>query len=468
MDNAHFIAEQLGTKIHDVKNTMIDTLQALLQIESVGGEPVPSCPFGEGPEAALNYMLSLAASHGFSVARDDGYAGHVDYGDGDEYIAVLAHLDVVPAGTDWTFPPFGAFIRNGKIYARGAIDDKGPAMSALWALILLKQLGLKPKRKIRLILGLDEENEWRCMKHYFSMHPLPLAGFSPDAEFPLIYSEKGLATLKLQYRPDGETMLPFVVRFEGGERLNMVPDYAYAVIEAHSETAAAEWEQRLHKEARNRQIELDVSVNGSRLQLVVHGKSAHGSTPEAGVNAVIQLAVLLSTQSVAHAWMWRFIAQQDTSGKGLGIAESDEEVGDLTANLGRAAFTQDTFTLWFDVRYPRHVTPDELTARCRQHISDKWHLEVDHHMPPLYVPLDSPVVQVLSRIYTLHTGQQATPLAIGGATYARAIPNAVAFGPLFPGEPDTAHQRDECWSLDNYFRCTQIYAHAMYELANTL
>lgn len=447
---------------------MVSSLQELLQIPSVEESPEPGHPFGQGPAKALKYMLDRAEREGFTVQDVDGYAGHIEYGEGDPYVAVLAHLDVVPAGSNWTYPPFGAEIHDGKVYARGAIDDKGPAMSALWALIALKRLGMKPARKIRLILGLDEESGWACMKYYFSKEPQPLGGFTPDADFPLIFAEKGVVTLRAEVKADVDSMSPRVVAFEGGQRTNMVPDHAYAVVECHSETAAAEWEQKVRKCAKQNQIDVEVTVSGSRIQIVTHGVSAHGSEPDQGVNAIVQLAGVLSGQAVSNASMWRAIAAQDTKGCALGLESSDDVTGHLTSNLGRAILEGDHYSFLFNIRYPIDLSKEELLARAKEYVSDKWRVSLEGGHDALHVPVDSPVVQTLQKVYVDLTGEPATPIAIGGATYARAITNAVAFGPLFPGQPELAHQKDECWALSDYFRCTEIYAHAMFELANTL
>ncbi|MCL6593670.1 MAG: Sapep family Mn(2+)-dependent dipeptidase, partial [Alicyclobacillus sp.] len=287
---------------------MIRSLQALLRIPSVGLAPAPGCPFGPDCAAALAYVLDLAAAHGLRVYNADGYAGHVEWGEGEDYIAVLAHLDVVPAGDGWTYPPFAGEIHDGVIYGRGAVDDKGPALSALWGLIALKEAGLHPKRKIRIIFGLDEESGWQCMKHYFAKQPFPIGGFSPDADFPLIYAEKGVAVLRLSAKVDQGSMNPRVIRLQGGDRINRIPDAAVAEIECHSETAAAEWEQKLLKEARTRRLEVSVSTSGSTVRLSVRGVPAHASTPDLGQNAVIHLASLLTTQPIANQSLWRALA----------------------------------------------------------------------------------------------------------------------------------------------------------------
>ncbi|WP_054969419.1 dipeptidase PepV [Alicyclobacillus ferrooxydans] len=454
--------------IAEHRTRMVSTLQELLQIPSVEGAYVPGQPFGKDAADALKYVLNLASEFGFIVANVDGYAGHVEFGSGDEYVAVLSHLDVVPAGTNWTSPAFAAEIRDGRIYARGAIDDKGPALSTLWALIGLKQMGYTPKRKIRLVFGLDEESGWKCVEHYFAKQPLPLGGFTPDADFPLIHAEKGAATVRIEVPADDKSMNPRVLSFDGGERSNMVPDLATAIVDCHSETAASEWEQKLHKEARTRDYNVRLNVSGAHIEIAVSGTSAHGSTPDLGVNAITRLAVLLASQSVSNASMWRAISMLDTRGKSLGIDSSDEVTGHLTSNLGRAYLDEGKYVFLINIRYPIHKTSTELLSSIQQTMSDKWSIEIAGDKAPLYVPLDHPVVSVLSDVYQKLTGQPAVPLAIGGATYARAIPNAVAFGPLFPNQADLAHQADENWALDDYLRCIEIYAHAMLELANTL
>ncbi len=381
---------------------------------------------------------------------------------------VLGHLDVVPAGAGWTYPPFAAEIHNGNIYARGALDDKGPILSALWGLRALKEHGLKPRRTIRLILGLDEESDWQCMDHYFSKHPQPLGGFTPDADFPMIHAEKGVATLGLRTAAEQASLLPQVTVLHGGQRVNMVPDYAYVEVDCHSETAALEWEQKLYREAKQKNVELDVTRTGAVVQLTVHGTSAHGSRPDRGVNAIVLLAGLLAGMTVANVSMWRVVAGQTPDGRGLGIEGADEVTGALTANIGRAMLNDGKYEFLVNIRYPIDENVDDLVLRCKAHLSDKWDVEVVENRPPLYVPVESPLIRTLRRVYEDYVGGDSTPIAIGGATYARAIQNAVAFGAMFPGMPDVAHEKDEFWPLSDYFKCIEIYAHAMYELANTL
>lgn len=447
---------------------MISSLQELLRIESTKGHPVPGGPFGEGPAKALTYMLSFAESWGLRTKNLDGYCGYVEYGDTDEYIAVLSHLDVVPAGDGWTYPPFDATIVNGKVYARGAIDDKGPAMSTLWSLIALKELGVKPKRKIRLIFGLDEESEWKCMDYYFRYEPKPLGGFTPDAHFPLIYAEKGLATLRIEVPADAESMAAQVLQFSGGERFNVVPDRAVATIDCHSETAAQEYGVKLRKAIRDLQLNAHIELEESRLSIVIEGKSAHASRPETGVNAILRMAQLLSGGTVSNSSMWRTVSAWDVSGRALGIDGADEDTGPLTMALTKAELREDVFQFFINIRFPVTHNVEQIVETAKTYLPDKWHVSLVEHLAPLRVDPDSPVVAELMKVYRSFFDDDLGPETTGGATYARTIPNAVAFGALFPGKSGLAHEPDEYWELDDYLTCIEIYAEAMTRLANSL
>ncbi|EPZ42641.1 dipeptidase PepV [Alicyclobacillus acidoterrestris] len=454
--------------IEQHRETMISTLQDILKIESVKGHPVPDGPFGAGPAEALSYVLKLAYDRGFVTKNIDGYAGHVEYGEGDDYIAVVSHLDVVPAGEGWSHPPYGAVIEQGKIYARGAIDDKGPAMSTLWALFAMKALGVQPKRKIRVIFGLDEESDWRCMEHYFRYEPKPIGGFTPDASFPLIYAEKGLVTLRIDVPADAESMSAQVLDFAGGDRVNMVPAHAVAEVDCHSSTAANEFALKIRKSAKDASINVTVETTDSIVKIYVAGVSAHASRPDAGVNAVLHLAQLLGTGTVSNSSMWRTVGSWDTAGRALGIDGADEETGPLTANLGRAELVDGMYHFYINIRFPIRMTAEQLLQDVQSFLSDKWQVSIVEHMPPLHVNPSSPLVETLMDVYRSYFGDDASPISIGGATYARAIPNAVAFGALFPNREDFAHKADENWSISDYLTCIEIYAEAMTRLANTL
>ncbi|MFC4768870.1 dipeptidase PepV [Effusibacillus consociatus] len=457
-----------GSWIQSHRQQIIGCLQELLRIPSVGEESCdPNKPFGEETDRALQYMLNLGVSHGCKVRNVDGYAGHIEIGDSDEYVAVLAHLDVVPAGTGWTYPPFGAEIHEGKIFARGAIDDKGPAMAAFYGLLAVKASGLPLRKKVRLILGIDEETDWRCMDHYFRKEPLPWGGFTPDADFPLIYAEKGILHFALSKPRDsvhGINLYP--VEIIGGDRPNMVPDSCRATLIVSSQYIPV-FQTTLERFCNEHGISYTLSEQGeTKFALTVEGKSAHGSLPELGVNAITLMGKILSQFPSAESAFFEFLSSADPEGSFLGIQCSDEITGKLSCNLGLLEVNENSVRMVFDVRYPIDRTGEELVQLVQQTVRQfSFQLDVLNDKKPLYVPKDSPVVTTLQRVYEKLAHQSSVPLAIGGGTYARAIPNAVAFGPLFPGMEDLAHQKDECIDIEHLIQITNLYANAIYELA---
>jgi len=454
--------------VSEHREEMVNSLQSLLRIPSVREKANPNQPFGLKIAEALQFVLDLAEQYGLKVKNLDGYIGYVEYGDSEGYVAVLSHLDVVPASGEWHTDPFGADIRGGIIYARGALDDKGPALATLWGLIAMKCLDIKPERKIRLIFGLDEETSWECVKYYFSREPAPLGGFTPVAEFPVIFAEKGMVQLVFQMPADVVSLSPTITKFEGGVQANMVPESAYALVECHSQTAAGFWQAKLLSISLQRDIKLDISVNGTRVQLLCRGQSENASMPDKGVNAIVLLASLLSSMSISNILMWRNVAAMATDGKGFGIDTKNDLLGNLTLNLGMAGLNRGIYEFCVDIRYPSNISEKEIFDACQSSVSGKWTITLGDTLKPLYVPVESPLVRTLMNVYESKTGHQLTPLAIVGATFARATCNMVAFGPLFTGENNLAHKANESWTLENYFQCVEIYAQSMLELANTL
>jgi succinyl-diaminopimelate desuccinylase len=455
--------------IEQHREEIISKTQEILRINSVGGPASgPMEPFGPGCAEALEYVLRLGRERGLKVKNVDGYAGHIELGEGDEYVAVLAHLDVVPVGPGWSYLPFGAEIHDGKIYARGAQDDKGPAMAALFGLFAVAESGLPLKRKVRLIFGLDEESNWRCMDYYFSKEPLPVGGFTPDADFPLIYAEKGILCFDLKKeRAEQEQAKVRVQELTGGSRINMVPD-SCRVLLIVQEGDVQSVEATIRRTADEQGISLDVEQSGDRLTLFVKGVAAHSSAPANGVNAVVQAGKLLAALDTAEPDLWKWLSSVDPAGKSIGAEMTCPVTGPLTSNLGIAKVDEERAVFSFNLRFPVDQTDVGLMELVRQKLSPAGFIveqSDEVNMKPLYVPKDSEIVQKLLAIYEAEVGAKAEPLTIGGGTYARAIPNAVAFGPLFPGEVETAHQKDECWSVDNLIRCAKIYARAIYELA---
>ncbi|HFJ9282611.1 dipeptidase PepV [Bacillus toyonensis] len=454
------------------KDDLIRDTQQFLQIKSVWEEESAKegAPFGEGVEKALSFMLHKGELEGFSSKNLEGYAGHLEMGQGEELVGILCHVDVVPEGDGWTTPAYSADIREGKIFARGAIDDKGPTMAAYYAMKIVKELGLPLSKRVRMILGTDEESNWKCVDHYFKNEEMPTIGFAPDADFPIINAEKGISDIQVVQNGSEEKKGVYeLVSFESGRRLNMVPDFAKAVItgeDVNALTVAYEEYLQTAKKIGNSTIE------GNTVTLQIEGISAHGSTPEKGENAGLLLANFLTTVSLdgkANAFA-TFAAETftgDIFGEKATIAYKDEVSGPLTVNVGRLSYTKENGgNLGLNVRYPVTTNFEEMIAKLKEYVSIHGFEVADYsNSRPHHVDKDHVLIRTLQRVYEEQTGEKAELLAIGGGTYARSLKAGVAFGPLFPGKEELAHQKDEYIEIEDLLKATAIYAQAIHELA---
>ncbi|MCM3045027.1 dipeptidase PepV [Bacillus altitudinis] len=455
------------------KDSLIQDTQSFLQIESVLDEEGGTAgkPFGEKVDEALQYMLKKGQDEGFKVKNVDGYAGHIEYGEGEDIVGVLCHVDVVPAGDDWTTPPFSADIRENKIFARGAIDDKGPTMAAFYALKMLKDAGLPLSKKIRIIIGTDEESDWRCVDHYFKHEAMPQIGFAPDADFPIIHAEKGIidAIVSFTYEQTEENKRYILKQFTSGMRLNMVPDEARAIVAAANDHDVEALKTAFAAYLAENQLTGETNHTADGLTFTLKGVSVHAMEPANGTNAGIHMANFLCAheldeRGLAFTSQINALFDQDTRGQKLGIACKDDISGDLTLNVGTIRYSlNEEAKLGLNVRYP--VTADgEEVKKGIERIKGAA-IEKFDDSPPHHVSKDHPLVKTLQRVYEEQTGDPAHLIAIGGGTYARSLEAGVAFGPLFPGRPDCAHQKDEYIEIDDLLRATALYAQAMYELA---
>lgn len=454
--------------LENQKTSLIESLQELIRIKSVKEDPIGHMPFGEGIQNALNYMLNLGASMGFKTKNVDNYAGYIEFGEGTELLGILCHLDVVPEGDGWTFGPYSGSVDHGKLYGRGTLDNKGPAVASLYAMKALKDSGFIPQKRIRLILGTNEESGSECIDYYLKHEEKPTVAFSPDADFPVIHGEMGIILFDLYQKfenhiEDGGIEL---VSLKGGNAPNMVPEYAEAKI---IETTPIDHIVKAYNLAKDVHIE-HVKSDGFTL-LKSHGISAHGSTPEKGKNAISQLICLLDLIDLKigdTSNFIRFLARNigmDYDGKSIGIGFKDD-YNDLVLNLGMIDLDQEHGKATVNVRYPITYKEETIKMALDQTLADSgvdllnW--KCAH---PLYFEPTHPLIATLMDVYREKTGDfDALPITIGGGTYARSMPNAVAFGALFPGAEDTMHQKDEYISLEDLFKITDIYAEAILKL----
>lgn len=414
-------------------NEMIEALQKLVSFQSIAKEEGPEYPYGKEVHRAKEYVLNLAKSFGMRVTDVPGKYAYIEIGEGPRLIGILSHLDVVPAGDGWTQDPFGGEIVDGKIYGRGTTDDKGPTIAVLYAMKALKEKTTLPAR-IRLILGQTEENgEWRDIEAYTEAEEIPECGFTPDGDFPAIQNELGSMVFQVEM-PRAESGFR---EGEGGTAPNMVPAHARVKTEFGSYEAS--------------------------------GKACHGCAPWLGVNGISALMekVHRAEPENRFAEMYADLIGKTIYGENLGIAAEDES-GKLTLNAGLLEVGADKVTLMVDIRYPAKKNPDEISGSLvRQFSSYGASCECVYQVRPLYTPADSPVLGALLSAYREVTGDESRPISIGGGTYAKAMPNMVAFGPNFPGHENREHMEDEYILVDDFLKLEEIYERALVYLLDS-
>lgn len=453
--------KDLSTIIDGLREEMTQTLTRWIRIPSVKGAPEPGAPFGPEVRRALDTALADAKAMGFETRNFDGYAGDVRMGPlGVEPLAILAHLDVVPAGDGWQVDPFGAEIDGDRMYGRGTSDDKGPAVAALYAMYALKKAGMPLKREVRLILGCDEESGWECMKYYTAHCDMPKTGFSPDASYPVINTEKGLLHLSLRgaYATDGLKVKEINV----GERCNVVPGLATALVEGDAAFCG-----KVNHLAADMHIQVEAEPKQDGLvQLTSTGVLGHAAYPEAAKNALGQLLIMLRALGVTGAL--RTIASQvgmEYDGLGLGVRCQDETSGSLTCNLGILRYNEaDGLYATLDIRYPILCDHRALTASVKAALGGEIEVTVDEQKDPHHVAPNSKLVTALLDAYHEVTDRPRECIATGGGTYARVLEEGVAFGSVFPDDEELAHQAGEYLSLDGLMLNMRIFARAIEKL----
>lgn len=417
-----------------MKNYLDQAVKAIsesIKFDSSLSEPLEGAPFGKGAADCLAHFLNLAESLGFETVNYDGYIGEVTFGEGEEEFAILAHLDVVPAGSGWTKPPFRGLVENGRIWGRGAMDDKGPAVAALFALKKLKDEGFVPKKKIKLILGLNEECGWKCIEHYNKVAHMPDEGFSPDANFPVIYAEKGI----LHIRADFPVEKNLFSSFKGGERVNMVCDYCEAIPLFPADPQKA------------KRLGLEIADG----KLISKGKSAHGSTPEEGVNAILPMLEYFGLQRILDC-LFEDIYE---------LKALKDETGNLTLSPDVISYKDGVLSVLVDIRYPATLPLSAVTEKL-----DRFGVKIEtvSFQKPLFLDKNNFLVKTLQKVYDDYTGEKHEPIAIGGGTYARALKCGVAFGPEIEGEEVTIHQINEYITIDRVKLMLEIYSEAVRQL----
>lgn len=466
MNNERFAYKQQITDfIYSHREEMLDVLRRLIEIPSVKGEPSAAAPFGREPRRALYEMLEICRSHGFVTACCDDVMGSADYAPaGNVSLGILCHLDVVPVEpTGWSFPPFELTRRDGKLFGRGAIDDKGPCAAALYALYCVKELGIPLKKGVRLLFGTDEENGSGDLEIYRRTHRLPEMVFTPDGSFPVINIEKGMVRADIC----GEYRAGSVVSFDGGSIPNAVPDKAAAVVKGVSA-------EQVQSVISGMSMPAEFSCEPAQGGITIHckGVPAHASTPQGGVNAITALISLLDRlplEEGGDADILRRLEKQfpfgETDGSSAGLKHDDEESGALTLTFSKFSMHDGKISGCVDIRYPVSMELEQVVqglSAALERAGVRYGKNIEEQ--PHIVPSDSEFVQKLLEVYSAVEGEQGHCIAIGGGTYVHDVEGGVAFG-VERGDTDYhMHGCDEFITEDELLRDAVLFACAIADI----
>lgn len=434
----------------DEQKAAVKTLERLISVPSYNQPAEEGAPFGKGIRNALDEMMKICDELSFKTYEDpDGYYGYAEVGSGDKIFGVICHLDTVPAGDlgKWKHNPFKGTVINDAVYGRGSQDDKGPGIAALYAVKALMDQGYHFNQRIRFIYGTDEEILWRGIAEYNKKEAPIDSGISPDAEFPLIYAEKGLQQSYLVGPGTDQLKLNLKNAF------NAVPDSAVYDSPKQDEVKVA-----LDKHG----FEYTSDDNS----ITVIGKSVHAMMAPKGTNAVLRLAIALD--DVFDFKPLDFIGKlfkEGATGSNV-LGDVRDESGQLTFNISSLEINENETRMQIDLRIPVTVDRDNLLAKLSKQVAayDLKYVHFDY-LAPLYVPKDSKLVRTLMKVYKEQTGDvDAEPQISGGATFARTMNNCVAFGGMLPTTPDYMHQANEQWPLSDMYKAMEIYAQAIKKL----
>lgn len=427
-------------------------LKNLIGIESTGASEVKdpalgTLPYGPAPFSALKFFLDDASASGMRTGVIENRVGWCEFGPADaDLIGIVCHLDVVPAGDGWTTSPFELTLKDGILYGRGIVDDKGPACASYFAMKRLLASGFMPSKRIRLILGTDEERTCSCVETYAELGEIPSFAITPDAEFPVIYAEKGILHVKIV------NSSPSTLKAEGGSAPNMVPASCLCLI------------------------------NG--VEYSAKGKMAHASKPELGVNAIFELIKQLDTASVDYSSspLLSFISKEivySSPAEYTGCSVTDES-GSVTANPSVLNCSDSGESLVIDIRCPVTYQMSDIVAKLSA-TAESYGLKVEvlNQMDPLYKSKDLPQIALLTEIWKSnmpsysgykpeYLSEYTEPIAIGGGTYARHMPNTIAFGIQAPWQEDQCHQANECRALSDFETDIKVMTEAIMGLSEYL
>lgn len=445
------------------RERIIGDLRRIVRIRSVSEPNGDPAPFGQGCRDVLDEMLRICKEYGIESENLDYYCGSAYLpGKTETEIGIWSHLDVVPEGGGWQRGPFSGEISENLMFGRGVKDNKCAAIAGLYTLLCLRELKIPVKSGVRVFFGCNEECGMDDQAYYKAHRKLPDYSIIADSEFPVCYGEKGILSANLVSPPlSGD-----ILAFSGGLVGNMVADKA----EVELKKVPALFEK----------LGGAADVQAESVKITASGKSSHAAHPEGSVNAIGMLAKLLIEKdllSQSDKAAFSFIADicGDYTGKSLNINASHEEFGSLTCIGGTIKLKDNRAVLNINIRYPYSENGAAITAAINSCCVERgFTVEDIDDRPPSYVARDSAFVSALTETFREVTGNDAPAYIMGGGTYARNLPNAVAFGPEFPAAMAAElplptgrggiHEPDEALNLDEFLTALEIYVRAVVKL----
>lgn len=465
----------LRSLINEYESMMIQDLQKFIRIDSIENERKADMPFGQKVNDALKFVLNKGKEFGFKTKNINGYAGYVEIGSGEHLIGILVHVDVVPSGSGWVYPPFGGVIVDNKIYGRGAIDNKGPIISSLYSMkVLLENNMLKEGNRIRLIIGTAEETSWEGIRYYVNNEEIPNVSFTPDANFPVIHGEKGLLDFDLNMHfknKNNENDGISILSIDGGDSRNMVPSKSMARLFV-PQKEIKEFLNKIDEYNSKYTAKIKAIFDSDFVKLLIDGKAAHGSTPEKGINSISYMILFLNSLSTDDGDKTKFLEYYsrligiEYDGMSLNCNFHDVLSGNLTLNVGTIKLKDNNVKLECNLRYPISVNYNKIKNIINLKLKDTSFEYFEYeHLKPIFFSKNDSIVKKLMDVYKEVTqDNEAKPIVIGGATYARALPNTLAFGPVFPKQKELAHEPNEYIKIEHLKTITEIYGKAIIAL----
>ncbi|MEG0076296.1 dipeptidase PepV [Anaerorhabdus sp.] len=445
-------------RVENHLDEILTHLKTLVSYDSTMGASEEGYPFGKVPAACLNKALEIADSYGFKTVNLDNYIGYAEMGEGKDLIGILAHLDVVPAGEGWNTDPFDMVIKDGKAYGRGTTDDKGAVVASMIAMQIVKELNVPLTKRVRLIMGTNEENGSKCLEHYVEKEGHIDMGFTPDGCFPGVHGEKGMVGGQFHSK---ETKIHDI---QGGVASNVVCNKCTITIDKNSFSTKV-----LEDYFNDNDIEYSFKDENDTITIEAHGVAAHASTPSLGKNAISHLLVGLKKAGYQDAFVdfYNDRIGLTTDGSLMG-AKCSDEYGELTFNVGVIGLKEGKISGTIDIRFPVTMTVKQILEKMTPNLeTEGGYVEITKTHEPLYFPIDSPLVTKLLEAYQEVTGDmESIPLTMGGGTYAKGINNCIAFGCEMQDVDNHIHDANEFISIEALVVQTEIYVNAIIKLMN--